>query len=217
MKGLFLKDLFLSFRGSKAVSMFMIMCVFLAFSSSGAFIIAYAALLMGTIAVGTISYDEFDNGFPFLLSLPVSKRTYVAEKFLYVILAQLAGLIMGVAVYTVASMIRGVPAGLAEGLPVIAAMYLLLVIMITSMIPVQLKFGSEKSRIVLMIIGGVMAAVMVGLSGLAGSVPGGLQNMIDTVSRIPGVLILLIGILLTAGVETLLYLTAVKVMERKEF
>ena len=33
------------------------------------------------VVLGTLSYDEFDRGYSFLFTLPVSKRGYVKEKY----------------------------------------------------------------------------------------------------------------------------------------
>lgn len=38
------------------------------------------------IAVGTLSYDETDNGLAFLMTLPVDRKTYVREKYLFILI-----------------------------------------------------------------------------------------------------------------------------------
>lgn len=42
------------------------------------------------IAVGTLSYDETDNGLAFLMTLPVDRKTYVREKYLFILICTAA-------------------------------------------------------------------------------------------------------------------------------
>ena len=47
---------------------------------------SYCTLLMSFFTASTISYDEFNHGFFYLFSLPVSRKGYVAEKYLFGVL-----------------------------------------------------------------------------------------------------------------------------------
>jgi len=57
-----------------------------------AFIIAYITVMVGILTLTTISYDEFENGMGYLFMLPVSRREYVGEKYLFSIVTTLPGL-----------------------------------------------------------------------------------------------------------------------------
>lgn len=37
------------------------------------------------VIVGTISYDEYDNGYRFLMTLPIDAKMYVLEKYIFFI------------------------------------------------------------------------------------------------------------------------------------
>ena len=41
-----------------------------------------STIVTAIFAITTISYDEFDNGLAFLMTLPVTRKQYVAEKYL---------------------------------------------------------------------------------------------------------------------------------------
>ena len=54
----------------------------LAGSGSVSFAIGYFTIVTAIFAITTISYDEFDYGLAFLMTLPVTRKQYVAEKYL---------------------------------------------------------------------------------------------------------------------------------------
>ena len=66
MKGLVIKDLRLAIQRRQTLLIYLILSVIMGMSLDAGFVIAYMTMLMGIIASGTISYDEYDNGFPFL-------------------------------------------------------------------------------------------------------------------------------------------------------
>ena len=70
MKGLLIKDCKLLLQQKKFLIMLVLCAGFLMFNTEDStFLIGYATMLMGIFVMGTISYDEFDNGYPFLFSI----------------------------------------------------------------------------------------------------------------------------------------------------
>ena len=61
MAGLLEKDIRLLLQRKQAIVMFLVIAVVLGFSTEGTFIVAYTAFCLIMVAVGTVSYDEFDN------------------------------------------------------------------------------------------------------------------------------------------------------------
>ena len=55
--------------------------------------------LLGILGLSTLAYDERDNGFPFLFSLPVDIKTYVGEKYLFCVMTSLVGVAVGTALF----------------------------------------------------------------------------------------------------------------------
>ncbi len=216
MKGLLIKDFCLNFSNRRTVGLFLFICLFMGLAMDGTFIIGYAALLMGMLAVGTLSYDEMDNGFPFLMSLPVDGRTYVREKFLYVFLTELAGAVFGIVVYLVTSLIKGASFPLAGGMEEAIGILVACVLMASILIPIQLKFGSEKSRVAYMVIFGLLFAVTFVVSKVP-KVSELMRDLILKLDRMPAVLIGGVLAAAVAAVVILLYMISVRIMEKKEF
>ncbi len=152
MKGMFIKDLRL-LRGQK--QFFLIACVFAAIFLFGSnqyyFGITYLIIMFAMFTLSTISYDEYDNGFPFLFTLPISRKGYVREKYAYCLVT--SGIAWGV--FTLLTVMMKVIKGqVAEIQPLILTSVGALaagVLMISLMIPLQLKFGSEKRQIVMIV------------------------------------------------------------------
>ena len=44
--------------------------------------IMFMCYMFGSLVIGTISYDELDNGMPYIMCLPIKHSDYVKEKFL---------------------------------------------------------------------------------------------------------------------------------------
>ena len=65
MRGLIEKDLRLTLARKQTILIFFVMALIMGASMDGSFLIAYLTMLATILAVGTISYDEFDNGFAF--------------------------------------------------------------------------------------------------------------------------------------------------------
>ena len=77
MKGLFVKDIELMKQQKQFFIMVVVMGVILnlAGSVSVSFAAGYFTIVTAIFAITTISYDEFDNGLAFLMTLPVTRKT----------------------------------------------------------------------------------------------------------------------------------------------
>ena len=72
MKGLFVKDIELMKQQKQFFVLVVVMGVILNLAGSGSvsFAIGYFTIVTAIFAITTISYDEFDNGLAFLMTLP---------------------------------------------------------------------------------------------------------------------------------------------------
>ena len=216
MKGLFVKDLCLNFMNRKNMMIYLFISVFMSFAMDGQFIIGYTTMLLGILAVGTISYDEFDGGMSFLMCLPVTRKDYVREKFLYCLALEILGALSGIVIYTLVSLIRNVPFSIPESLPFALFSILGLSLILYAMIAIQLKYGSEKSRVMMMVIYGVIFALALLLKQFAG-LKEAVFKLIGFLDSCPAALLISLIALFYLAAVTLLYKLSVKIMENKEF
>lgn len=158
MRGLLIKDLKILSQQKRTWMLMVLISVIMLFSTSDfSFIIGYVTILASIVALSTISYDEMDNGYTFLFTLPVDAKGYVLTK--YILSIGISTLVWGAA--NVLFFIAGKGAYGMEDF--VGAVLLLVVALMMQfiMIPLQLKFGAEKSRIVYLIVVG--AVVLLGL------------------------------------------------------
>lgn len=159
MAGLLEKDIRLLWGTKQTLIILLAILFAVAFSGNGNFIIAYLPFVTGMIASSTIAYDEMDHGYQFLLTLPINKKTYVREKYLLCAGGAVAAWVIAVCLYLVKEVVCGIPVVLADDMLTAAVILSIILLINFFMIPAQIKFGSEKSRIVTLGMMGVIAAI----------------------------------------------------------
>ena len=217
MKGLLIKDLRLMKNMGNSLAVILLVAVGMSFYNSDmGFIVVYMSIIGTTFTSSTISYDEFDNGNAFLFSLPVSRKEYVLEKYLFSLLMCGGGWLLGSAISIVAGMARGALAPM-EGLMTALVLLPVAIGLNVVLIPLRLKFEAEKSRIAqIVVMGGFFLVAVLGvkltkrlgidLEALGERMPG----MSDG-AGIAAVLAVSVALLLLSCH------ISIRIMERKEF
>lgn len=197
-----------------ALILFTLILVIMAMSSDSIFIVSYGTMLFGIFTVGALSYDEFDNCLPFLLTLPVTRKEYVREKFLFCGGGVLFGWILSMLICTIFAAVHGNIAVVAESFAEEAVMFPIFFAIITVMIPIQMKYDVEKSRIVLLVLGGsVFALAMLGSRWFEGKdLP-----ILHMISSLPDLAVVSILIGISVLVIVCMYGWSIRVMEEKVF
>ena len=217
MRGLIEKDLRLTFARKQTLLIYLVIALIMGFSMERSFLIGYLTMLSMIIAVGTLSYDEYDNGFAFLMTLPFSRRTYVLEKYLFCLMISAAGWCAGVLLSAAGNIIRPGGESLLAELPMLAALIPTMYLSTAILIPLQLKYGSEKSRIALFIIFGVIAVLIIGAKNLAGTGDNPFHRLAVTLSSFSPAAVLLVLTAVSALIAAASCLLSIRIIEKKEF
>lgn len=160
MKGLLIKDFCLMKEMIKFLGLVVIISAFLLMSGKGdnvSFVMGYISILFSFLVMNTISYDEMDKGYSFLMTLPVSRKQYVLEKYIFGAVTGICGIGIGMLMCTVYVSFAGGYTS-RDLLIYTGAFCCLLFLVDAMMIPIQIKFGAEKGRYVL--IGAIMAIAL---------------------------------------------------------
>lgn len=216
MRALFEKDLRLILIRKSTLVIFLVIGVIFTWSFSSSFSGAYLTMLGTMLALSTISYDDSDNCMAFLFTLPCTRKQYVLEKYLFVYgFSFLAGLV-GLVIIIATGIVQGNPVNGIVLVEALASEIPILVITGGLMIPLQLKFGPEKSRIVLIAIIGIImiSGYLAGKSAGLRQMLGNMENSLDACSPASLLLILLIVLLLLSVVSILI---TSRIMEKKEY
>jgi len=211
--GLIHKDFLLLAHRKNALILILGLSIMLNMTSGDGFIIGYMTLLGAIFSISTLNYDEFDNGYAFLMTLPVRRKEYVKEKYIFCLgfsfgcwaLAMAVNSIMRVAVWHTGIMGLEDTVGFMAMLPIRA-------IALGVMLPVQLKYGQEKSRIALAIIAGGVTLFALTASKVA-PVADALENAEGLSPMTVSAVFLAIGCLVTL----ISYKLSVAIWENKEF
>lgn len=120
---------------------------------------AFGICFIGFLGVNTLVYDEYGEGFSFLMTLPVTRTQFVLSKYIssYIVLASVY--ILQLLMIFARNQIIGQVKDTEEAVISASAAAIFIVLMISLLIPVTLKFGSEKNSLV--VIGGVGIVVAI--------------------------------------------------------
>lgn len=225
MKGLLIKDLTVIGKQKKLLVIVLLVAVFLTLGSEDTgFAGNYAMLVLTTLTLTTISYDEMNGGMMFIFSLPATRKTYVKAKYTFAFLNLLVAATIGMLLSYVETIFKKVPFRLGDTLTVIMGMMLVMGVMLSVAIPLEFKFGAEKGRMI--VTAAMFGVAFVGIGGykLLQEVFG-----IDLLSCLNKLFSgieseALISCIIVGGLFVLLvlimfcsYLIASKVMRKKEF
>ena len=218
MSGLLEKDFCLLKSNRKTLFLFLALAVVISLSQTDTFILGYFPFLMIIMLTGTISYDEMDNGFPFLFALPVERKMYIREKYLLCIMGTIGSFLIAWVLYFAALLVNGVPDASKKFLenagmfPVFLAVFFLAVAVT---VPIQVKYGAEGTRIVLAGICFLGAGVILFVRKAAGDAA---LEKITSFSNLLEKNVGKIGVF-AASIAALLisYAISVRVLEKKEF
>ncbi len=162
MKGLLKKDLYMIWAYGRMLllisALFLAMSVF-APAEENFFFVIYPVLLGGVLPVTLLSYDERFGWNRYCDTMPLSRKQIVNERFLMSLLSFLALYALTLLVQAVVLLPRGRAADLGQLAAVLPCFGLLAPAI---MLPVTLRWGVEKGRLVYyFFIGGLVAAGLI--------------------------------------------------------
>ena len=162
MRGLLEKDILILAKQKKLFFIYLASAIMLSFAMDTSFVVSYFTMIGSLLVLTTISYDTFDNGLPFLMSLPVDAKTYAKEKFAFSLIGLSASWIAGVVAQFISMTLQQKSFDAMDLLSMDLAFIPVFLIIVSIMIPINLKFGSEKGRIIMI----VLIALGVGIAFL---------------------------------------------------
>ena len=214
MKGLFVKDIELMKQQKQFFILVVVMGVILNLAGSGSFATGYFTFVTAIFAITTISYDEFDNGLAFLMTLPVTRKQYVAEK--YLLGAGLTAAAWGIEAITgvICKGVAELQGCLSEKIIDTLIYIPLALLMLAVSLPLVIHFGAEKGRYIAMVMWVIIIAVvyiLIKTMGLSADAVDAWLNGLNRGMVLAGV------VLFTVIVYMGSFGIGVRLMEKKEF
>lgn len=218
MKGLLVKDFRLMKGQKNFLVLLFIMIAFVFISGMDAsFFMGYLPFLLMIAAMSTITYDEFDNGMAFLMVLTISRKLYVQEKYLFGGVLGFTGLASAFVLFLISEINKGSSMTFTQYVLLFLCFLAFVILFLCLMIPIQLKFGSEKGRIVLFIIFFGIIGMVYLVSKITDKIPAQVIEVFRGIQKLP------FGILaaLAVGIYILALFISLKIslgiMEKKEW
>lgn len=179
--------------------------------------VGYVTMLITIFTLSTISYDEYENGMAFLMTLPIHRNVYVMEKYIFsggtAVLSAIAASVMAVITAKILDMTLSMKEIFATS--GIMMIFSWLVLFIT--IPMQIKYGAEKARIVMLLIGGGAFGVTFLISKGSAYLGMDILLMVETFFSINKVVLFVISMVLFIVALLASYAWSVRIMKKKEF
>ena len=211
MKGLLIKD-FKLLKGQKnffmtitAISIIMIIV-----SPGTSFPIGFLGFVGALFSLSSISYDEFDNGNAFLFSLPITRKDYVLEKYIF-------GLISGIMFLLLGTVISLVVIGITKTGSFNGSLFPTILLILSIMLPFILKFGGEKGRIAIIGVMGFIFVIGLLLIKTTEYLGIDLYVLINKLPKFEPLVYIILFLLLSVVILGISYLISLTILKKKEF
>ena len=217
MRGLLIKDFMLL---KNQLNYFAILClslILIIVLKNASFIIGYMTYLCAMFTLSTMSYDEFDNGMVFLMSLPVKRKDYILEKYVFGFIVGLMGWFISVVLSVVYEMIASSQTDIQELFITSVFILCILIIILSILIPIELQFGSEKSRIAFFAIVGSLMALGYLIKSIITSMNIDMLKIIQPFLSLDVVYMIMIGLIIALVFLLVSYQISYKIIHKKEF
>lgn len=147
MKGLLLKDLYMVTRYNRSFAfVILVFLVTAVFSTSVSFFIMYPVVFMSMIPLTLLSYDESFKWHIYGLTMPISRKTMVNEKYIIALICMAVSILLSTislyAKYRIGNMEWDAL------IPTIELLFISALILPTIEFPLLFKFGPQKARII---------------------------------------------------------------------
>lgn len=200
----------------KYLLMLFVIAFLLSLSFDRYFMLTYFAFMVSLFILSTISYDEFDNGYAFLFTLPLTREVYVIEKYLFSFIISVLAILFSLVVCVVQDVMD---LGVITQDPLIIAMgFIPVLFLINSIsIPVQLKFGAEKGRLANIGVLGGIALIVIGGIKLCEALNINVDSLIMALSQLPAAIIIICALVMTTCIIAVSLKVSMIIMKHKEF
>lgn len=174
MIGLLLKDLY-TMRQYLKTMLFMLM--FFAVISAGldnpaTFFEGFIILMSMMLTISSFSYDDLAKWDRYALTLPITRKELVAGKYLLSVVLCFAGAAFSFPIALIVLTLKPVEGfGLAEQLYATAAIVSAAFFFTGLLLPMTLKFGVEKSRILMLVVFAMPTAAVIALDKMGVPMP----------------------------------------------
>ena len=215
MKGLLLKDLaIVKTQRTYALVVILIAMFMLLKGNDVMFVISYANIIFVMLGINTLHYDAFDNGNSFLFTLPISRKTYVLEKYVFSMCSDFVGVSFSLILLVVVEFLTEFEVLTSENIASVLGLGCGAMVFLSIVLPIELKFGQEKSRIAMIVAIFVIVSVVY-LVFVGGPVD--LSGLAMKLDQMKPLVLVGIGAVIAACLVVISFLISCRIVENKEY
>jgi ABC-type transport system involved in multi-copper enzyme maturation permease subunit len=157
MTGLILKDLYNLKRYLKQIGLIFVIFGFLALQSKDpTLFIGMVTMIFSMLVITSMSYDDFAKWDKYALTMPILRKDIVLSKYILFIILMIVGTVAS----GILSLAMNIYLHLNKAMEVVVTcgvMMLVIIFLFSILMPLLLKYGVEKSRILIFVIVGAPA------------------------------------------------------------
>jgi len=211
MSGLFTKEFIVIIKNNKLSLIVVPMFLLIGIINHQLMFLMLIPALLSMLPLGTMTYDEVSHWDMYVYSLPVKKKSVVTSKYATVlVLALISTVLIGTILFLLKNNVKDVDNNTIAFMT--AASLIIGMIVPSISIPINLKFGTSKGRIIYLIIVGAICGIIPTV------IISDAQNLTIKLMKIvsnPAILALVtIGIV--AAISFISWLISVRIYEKKE-
>jgi len=159
MKGLLTKDIHLILRQKKLMLMMALLILLLAHNGLE-FILGYFICACFLLGDTTIEYDTADKNLAYLMTLPVSRKTYVLEKCLLTLLPGIGATVLAIAIRVGMAWVQKQPVVLTEIILSFMIIFFASSLLVAVLLPIEL-LETEKRKLVVNLVASAFGVVWI--------------------------------------------------------
>jgi hypothetical protein len=164
MSGLILKDILNLKKYMKQMGIILIVYLFMSISFKNPNLIVFMMVFVTTMLIVTsMAYDESTKWDKYALTMPITKKDLVKSKYVLLVLLALSGGVISLISAFILSKFIGV-SDYEEMLLTSAGVVLASLFLFSIIIPIIFKMGTEKTRIIMIILFAVPTILITGFS-----------------------------------------------------
>ena len=177
----------------------------------------YIPSVLAIYSGNTISYDENGHGYTYLFSLPVNKKIYVREKYIFSFIMTACGWCIGMICAGITVLINPEEVFDLEMLAMELIIFFVVQAVAGIMIAIRLRFEGEKGRIVLPIAILIIFAICYTIGSFLKTNPKFKESILNVIGGTGDLEIAIALIVLSLLVWYASYKYSMRVMRKKEF
>ena len=221
MKGLLVKDFRVIMVQKKLLILYFFVSIMLSYAMDTSFIVSYFPMIGLMLIISTISYDNHENGMGFLMTMPVRPGEYAVAKYIFAVTGLFITWAFAVVMQFISLFIRKTPFTPSELFMEDFMILPIFFLILSVMVPMEFKFSSEKSKIVLFVICGIIILILIAGKGAAEYLSNALGFAFEALAAkaagIAPLTVIFVLYALSVVILSVSMVCSIRIMQKKEF